>query len=108
MNDPHDYVADCECHDCLRVTVFNLKAGIAATLDYVEGEMQAAYNNAGPECCGRGVVGGEYMGSKEIVCCGNPEPAWSKEDQAVMDKLAPVQSRLHAMLSAAQAKEEKP
>jgi len=68
-----------------------VRAELHGILEYVEGEMQSAYHNAYPECCGRG-RGGE--------CCGSPEPAWSKEDQAIMDKLAPVQSRLHAMLAA--------
>lgn len=26
------------------------------------------------ECCGKPVVGAEYMGAQELVCCGNPEP----------------------------------
>jgi hypothetical protein len=26
------------------------------------------------ECCGKPVVGAEYMGQQEMVCCGNPEP----------------------------------
>lgn len=24
-------------------------------------------------CCGKPVVGAEYMGQKEMICCGNPE-----------------------------------
>jgi hypothetical protein len=26
-----------------------------------------------PECCGKLVVGAEYMGSREMICCGEPE-----------------------------------
>lgn len=26
-----------------------------------------------PECCGRPVVGAEYMGQQEMLCCGEPE-----------------------------------
>lgn len=26
-----------------------------------------------PQCCGNSVVGAEYMGSVEMVCCGEPE-----------------------------------
>lgn len=29
--------------------------------------------NEHPECCGCPVVGAEYMGQQEQVCCGNPE-----------------------------------
>lgn len=98
MSDSHEYVADCECHDCLRVTARNLKAGIAAALDYVEGEMYVAYNNGFLDCCGR---------AKGSECCGNPNAAWHHDDKMTMDKLAPVQSRLHALLAAAQQKEGK-
>jgi len=27
------------------------------------------------DCCGNFVVGAEYMGQCEMICCGNPEPA---------------------------------
>lgn len=27
-----------------------------------------------PVCCGSPVVGAQYMGQTEMVCCGNPEP----------------------------------
>ena len=36
------------------------------------------------QCCGYLVVGAEYMGQQEMVCCGNPEllePDWYSEDQ---------------------------
>jgi hypothetical protein len=36
-----------------------------------------------PECCGNPVVGAEYMGSQEMVCCGNPEPAELNDAQIV-------------------------
>jgi len=29
--------------------------------------------NPQPQCCGNTVVGAEYMGSVELVCCGEPE-----------------------------------
>ncbi|WP_333998255.1 hypothetical protein [Burkholderia orbicola] len=31
-------------------------------------------------CCGSPVVGGEYMGQQEMVCCGCPELDGSEED----------------------------
>jgi hypothetical protein len=36
-----------------------------------------------PECCGQPVVGAEYMGSVEFICCGNPEPALLNDAQIV-------------------------
>jgi hypothetical protein len=54
--------------------------------------MQDAYNNAYQQCCGHG-IGGE--------CCGNPDAAWSVEDQRIMDALAPAERELTALLFAA-------
>ena len=39
--------------------------------------------NDQPECCGSPVVGAEYMGAQEMVCCGNPEPALLNDAQIV-------------------------
>jgi len=36
-----------------------------------------------PECCGCPVVGAQYMGASEMVCCGNPEPALLNDAQIV-------------------------
>jgi hypothetical protein len=36
-----------------------------------------------PECCGSPVVGAEYMGQQEMVCCGCPEPALLNDAQIV-------------------------
>lgn len=35
------------------------------------------------ECCGRPVVGGEYMGQQEQVCCGQPEYVMLNDAQIV-------------------------
>ncbi len=39
--------------------------------------------NDQPECCGRPVVGAEYMGQQEMVCCGCPEPSSLNDAQIV-------------------------
>jgi hypothetical protein len=36
-----------------------------------------------PECCGKPVVGAEYMGQQEMICCGNAEPAQLSDAQIV-------------------------
>jgi hypothetical protein len=36
-----------------------------------------------PECCGSPVVGAEYMGQQEMVCCGCPEPMPLNDAQIV-------------------------
>jgi hypothetical protein len=36
-----------------------------------------------PECCGNPVVGAEYMGQEEMVCCGCPEPSQLSDAQIV-------------------------
>jgi hypothetical protein len=36
-----------------------------------------------PECCGSPVVGAEYMGQQEVVCCGCPEGALLNDAQIV-------------------------
>lgn len=36
-----------------------------------------------PECCGRPVVGAQFMDSQEIVCCGCPEPVLLSDAQIV-------------------------
>ena len=45
------------------------------------------------ECCGRPVVGAEYMGQQEMLCCGQAEPALLSDAQIV--------ARLRAMFPAA-------
>jgi hypothetical protein len=35
------------------------------------------------ECCGQPVVGAEYMGQQEMLCCGNPEAARLTDAQIV-------------------------
>jgi hypothetical protein len=36
-----------------------------------------------PECCGNPEVGAEYMGQREMICCGCPEPALLNDKQIV-------------------------
>ena len=62
---------------------------IKVALEAVQSAMEDAYNNAYQNCCGRG----------NGQCCGNPEPAWSDADQAIMDALAPAQRELSALLA---------
>ena len=66
-----------------------LAEALQASLEAVQGALQEAYHSAGQECCGRGGMYG---------CCGAPEAVWTPEDQAVMDKLAPIQRLLNAAL----------
>lgn len=51
----------------------------AALLDQV----RALLWDEHPECCGSPVVGAEYMGQQEMVCCGCPEPALLTDAQIV-------------------------
>lgn len=62
---------------------------IQIALEAVQNAMEDAYNNAYQNCCGRG----------NGQCCGDPEPAWSDADQAIMDALAPAQRELSALLA---------
>ena len=39
--------------------------------------------NEQPECCGNYVVGAQYMGDTEIICCGCPEPTMLNDAQIV-------------------------
>ena len=39
--------------------------------------------NEHPECCGQPVVGAEYMGQSEELCCGCPEPAMLNDARIV-------------------------
>lgn len=36
-----------------------------------------------PECCGQPVVGAEYMGQQEMICCGNAVPERLSDAQIV-------------------------
>lgn len=47
--------------------------------DFVRGLLWGEH----PECCGVPVVGAEYMGQQEQVCCGCPEPALLNDAQIV-------------------------
>lgn len=62
---------------------------IQIALEAVQNAMEDAYNNAYQNCCGRG----------NGQCCGEPEPAWSDADRAIMDALAPAQRELSALLA---------
>ena len=66
---------------------------IKIALEAVQNAMEDAYNNAYQNCCGRG----------NGQCCGEPEPAWSDADQAIMDSLAPAQRELSALLNGGEA-----
>lgn len=66
---------------------------IQAAIEAVQNAMLDAYSNAYQECCGRG----------QGQCCGDPDAAWSAEDQRIMDALAPAQRELSALLAAAPA-----
>lgn len=66
---------------------------IQIALDSVQNAMEDAYNNAYQNCCGRG----------NGQCCGDPEPAWSDADHAIMDALAPAQRELRALLNGGEA-----
>lgn len=66
---------------------------IQIALEAVQNAMEDAYNNAYQKCCGRG-------GSQ---CCGDPEPAWSDADHAIMDALTPAQRELCAILNGGEA-----
>lgn len=66
---------------------------IQIALEAVQNAMLDAYSNAYQECCGRG----------QGQCCGDPDPAWSAEDQRIMDALSPAQRELSALLAAAPA-----
>lgn len=49
-----------------------------AAVEEALAELQAAgriVDGEALECCGRPVVGAEYMGQQEMICCGRPEPA---------------------------------
>lgn len=66
---------------------------IQIALEAVQNATLDAYSNAYQECCGRG----------QGQCCGDPDPAWSAEDQRIMDALSPAQRELSALLAAAPA-----
>jgi hypothetical protein len=66
---------------------------IQIALEAVQNAMLDAYSNAYQECCGRG----------QGQCCGDPDPAWSAEDQRIMDALSPAQRELSGLLAAAPA-----
>lgn len=66
---------------------------IQIALEAVQNTMLDAYTNAYQECCSR------WQGQ----CCGDPDPAWSAEDQRIMDALSPAQRELSALLAAAPA-----
>ena len=62
-----------------------LKSGLGAVRDV----LQDAYNRAGLGCCGRGSMHG---------CCGSPEPVWTAEDEALMEKLGSAERVMSAAL----------
>lgn len=64
---------------------------IRTALEAVQNAMLDAYSNAYQECCGRG----------QGQCCGDPDTAWSVEDQHIMNALSPAQRELSALLTAA-------
>ena len=66
---------------------------VQAALEAVQNAMLDAYSNAYQECCGRG----------QGQCCGDPDVAWSTEDQRIMDALAPAQRELSALLASTPA-----
>lgn len=66
---------------------------IQIALEAVQNAMLDAYSNAYQECCGRG----------QGQCCGDPDAAWSAEDQRIMDALSPAQRELSGLLAAAPA-----
>jgi hypothetical protein len=41
---------------------------------FLENWLSTIAEPIGSQCCGQGVVGAEYMGQQETVCCGSPEP----------------------------------
>lgn len=49
-------------------------AGDALTM--LEDVLHLMAEPIGQECCGQPTTGGEYMGQREMVCCGNPEPVY--------------------------------
>jgi hypothetical protein len=48
-----------------------------------EQQIRALLWDEHPECCGSPVVGAEYMGQQEMLCCGCPEPALLNDAQIV-------------------------
>ncbi len=56
------------------------KAGEATA----EAFMQNLLWDVHPTCCGSPVVGAEYMGSQEMVCCGNPDQDTLNDAQIVL------------------------
>lgn len=58
------------------------EAFIAGILD-VEDDLRNLLWAEHPECCGRPVVGAEYMGSVEHICCGCPEGALLNDKQVI-------------------------
>ena len=70
----------------VRVPVKVIERALAAVRD----ELNMAYNDAYPVCCGRA---GEE-------CCGSPEPEWTKQAMATMDNLGPIEKELAGLLNA--------
>ena len=66
---------------------------IRTALEAVQNAMLDAYSNAYQECCGRW----------QDECCGDPDAAWSAEDQHIMNALSPAQRELSALLATAPA-----
>ena len=57
----------------------------------VEAALNAAYDRMFPVCCGKASLSG---------CCGQPEQAWTPQDEALMSLLAPVERTLRTHLAA--------
>lgn len=86
--------------DRLRTELAELRAKVEAQavqrerleklLNSVDDVLHVEYNKAVLVCCGRRRSG---------ECCGDPEPGWPSEAQAVTDALAPIRNELAGMLA---------
>ena len=71
------------------------RAVVEQVLEALETVLSDAYHRRFPECCGR----------PGIKCCGNPNEAWTPEDNKIMDLPSPVQRQLSDALRAALAEQ---
>ena len=70
-----------------------LRDAAQQALGALETVLSDAYHRSFQECCGRIGFG----------CCGNPNEAWTPEDNKIMDLLSPAQRQLSDALRAALA-----
>ena len=70
-----------------------LRDAAQQALEALETVLSDAYHRSFQECCGRIGFG----------CCGNPNEAWTPEDNKIMDLLSPAQRQLSDALRAALA-----